>query len=162
MLSVQRVALTFHRLCELHATHTYSRICACSTSQIAHVSTRNGSVVGNQSEPCLERSCTGRTPKCMAPKLKVLCLHGYMQNATLFHSRMGSWRKALKASVEFVCLDGPHAAQHSSPESAETERSWCVPAFASIPLRMFPSRIDSRNFAVHKVPTERQAVHEGS
>ncbi|EFJ40066.1 hypothetical protein VOLCADRAFT_121759 [Volvox carteri f. nagariensis] len=45
------------------------------------------------------------------PKLKLLCLHGYMQNAEIFRSRLGSMRKALKSRVEFVFVDAPFEAQ---------------------------------------------------
>lgn len=41
-------------------------------------------------------------------KLKMLCLHGYLQNADVFRSRMGSTRKALKSRCEFVFVDAPH------------------------------------------------------
>jgi hypothetical protein len=38
-------------------------------------------------------------------KLKMLCLHGYLQNADVFRSRMGSTRKALKSRCEYVFVD---------------------------------------------------------
>lgn len=44
----------------------------------------------------------------MTNKLTVLCLHGYLQNAEVFRSRMGSTRKALKSRCEFVFVDAPH------------------------------------------------------
>ncbi|MEW5301743.1 MAG: hypothetical protein WDW36_004581 [Sanguina aurantia] len=40
-------------------------------------------------------------------KLRLLCLHGYTQNAEVFRTRLGSLRKALKSRVEFVFLDAP-------------------------------------------------------
>eukprot|EP00198_Chlamydomonas_reinhardtii_P010043 XP_001699380.1 predicted protein [Chlamydomonas reinhardtii] len=66
-----------------------------------------------------------------AGKLKLLCLHGYMQNAEIFRSRLGSARKALKSRVEFVFVDAPYEAQ-GLPGSEDPEevqggrdgRSW--------------------------------------
>ena len=40
----------------------------------------------------------------MAAKLRVLCLHGYRQNGATFSAKMGSFRKGLKASMEFGLL----------------------------------------------------------
>ena len=33
--------------------------------------------------------------------LKVLCLHGYLQNATVFRQKSGGMRKLLKGAIEF-------------------------------------------------------------
>lgn len=41
-------------------------------------------------------------------KLRVLCLHGYRQNADTFKSKLGSFRKLLNKYVEFVFLSAPH------------------------------------------------------
>ncbi|KIY94360.1 hypothetical protein MNEG_13602 [Monoraphidium neglectum] len=50
-------------------------------------------------------------------KLKVLCLHGFMQTADAFRMRVGSMRKALKSRVEFEFLDAPFlAGDHLSAE----------------------------------------------
>ena len=44
-------------------------------------------------------------------KARVLCLHGYAQNAEFFRQRTGALRKGLKSVVEeFVFLDAPHPA----------------------------------------------------
>ncbi|GBF87771.1 hypothetical protein Rsub_00482 [Raphidocelis subcapitata] len=42
-----------------------------------------------------------------AGKLRLLCLHGFMQTGALFRSRIGSMRKALKSRAEFEFLDAP-------------------------------------------------------
>ena len=42
-----------------------------------------------------------------AGKLKVLCLHGYMQNGDILRHKMGSWRKGLKARCDFEFGDAP-------------------------------------------------------
>ncbi|CAH0514704.1 unnamed protein product [Peronospora belbahrii] len=41
------------------------------------------------------------------PKYRVLCLHGYRQNALKLHGRIAALRRTFKSSVEFVCLDAP-------------------------------------------------------
>lgn len=41
-------------------------------------------------------------------KLKILCIHGYRQNAQSFREKTGSFRKALKKSAEFVYITAPH------------------------------------------------------
>ncbi|OSC99607.1 FSH1-domain-containing protein [Trametes coccinea BRFM310] len=43
----------------------------------------------------------------MAAK-KVLMLHGYAQNATIFSKRMGALRKTCGKDIEFVFVDAPH------------------------------------------------------
>ena len=43
-------------------------------------------------------------------KLRILCLHGYAQNANFFSSRTGAVRKGLKSLAELHYLDAPHAA----------------------------------------------------
>ncbi len=51
-------------------------------------------------------------------KLRVLCLHGYTQSAEAFRSRMGSWRKGLKSSVEFCYVDAPYLVEAPPLDSA--------------------------------------------
>jgi predicted esterase len=46
-------------------------------------------------------------------KLKILCLHGYAQNADFFRQRTGSLRKNLKSTCDFHFLDAPHEATAS-------------------------------------------------
>lgn len=43
-------------------------------------------------------------------KLKILCLHGYRQNATAFKSKLGSFRKLSNKYAELTFLDGIHEA----------------------------------------------------
>ena len=60
-------------------------------------------------------------------KLKVLCLHGYRQNETLFRERTGAFRKLTKRHIDFVFISAPHEipelANLSRPEG-ERERGW--------------------------------------
>ena len=46
----------------------------------------------------------------MEGKAKVLCLHGFTQNAETFRAKTGSVRKHLKSKLEFVFVDAPHSA----------------------------------------------------
>lgn len=60
-------------------------------------------------------------------KLKVLCLHGYRQNETIFRERSGALRKLLKKHVDFVFISAPH--EIPEPENltrveAQRERGW--------------------------------------
>jgi hypothetical protein len=50
-------------------------------------------------------------------KLKVLCLHGFTQNAETFRQRTGSIRKQLKSRIDFVFVDAPHDASGAFGES---------------------------------------------
>lgn len=45
-------------------------------------------------------------------KLKLLCLHGYLQTGDVFRMRTGSMRKALKSRVEFVFIDAPYLVRY--------------------------------------------------
>lgn len=47
---------------------------------------------------------TNKTPK----KLRILCLHGFRQNASSFKGRTASFVKKLKNIAEFVYIDAPH------------------------------------------------------
>ncbi|KAG7389405.1 Family of serine hydrolases 3 [Phytophthora boehmeriae] len=40
-------------------------------------------------------------------KCRVLCLHGYRQDALKLRGRIAALRRTFKSSVEFVCLDAP-------------------------------------------------------
>lgn len=43
-------------------------------------------------------------------KLKILCLHGYRQNAVAFKSKLGSFRKLSNKYAELTFLDAIHQA----------------------------------------------------
>jgi len=43
-----------------------------------------------------------------AKKLKILCLHGFYQNADVFRIKTGSFRKYYKQLADFEFLDAPH------------------------------------------------------
>ena len=60
-------------------------------------------------------------------KLRVLCLHGYRQNETVFRERSGALRKLIKKHIDFTFITAPHVipeeANLARPE-AEQERGW--------------------------------------
>jgi len=43
----------------------------------------------------------------MTPTRKILMLHGYSQNASIFSKRLGALRKAVDKDIELVFVDGP-------------------------------------------------------
>lgn len=43
-------------------------------------------------------------------KIRILCLHGYRQNAESFRSKTGSFRKFVNKYAEFVFISAPHMA----------------------------------------------------
>jgi Serine hydrolase (FSH1) len=76
-------------------------------------------------------------------KMKIVCLHGYMQNGAILRHKMGSWRKGLKSRLEFEFVDAPIKVTESDhPQLAERlearddtaatpdYRSWCAVAHA--------------------------------
>ncbi|KDD73675.1 FSH1 serine hydrolase [Helicosporidium sp. ATCC 50920] len=44
------------------------------------------------------------------PKLRLLCLHGYLQTGDAFRVKSGSLRKALRSRAELIYMDAPHVA----------------------------------------------------
>lgn len=54
--------------------------------------------------------------------MRILCLHGYGQNADFFRARTGALRKALpKGSTEYVFLPGPYVANASFLSSDDAD-----------------------------------------
>ncbi|MCP9263604.1 hypothetical protein DINM_006994 [Dirofilaria immitis] len=49
-------------------------------------------------------------------KLRILCLHGYQQNATIFREKSGSFRRPMKKYADFVFMNAPHEVE-SEPVS---------------------------------------------
>ena len=53
----------------------------------------------------------------MAPPVRILCFHGYRQNAQVFYQKLGALRKALRSDeveVELVPLDAPITVETST------------------------------------------------
>ncbi|XP_064549925.1 esterase GA18864 [Drosophila montana] len=59
-------------------------------------------------------------------KVRVLCLHGYRQDADSFKNKLGSFRKFAGKYAEFVFISAPHVAAPLEPsaEPVEQQRSW--------------------------------------
>ncbi|KAJ2830183.1 Ovarian cancer-associated protein 2, partial [Coemansia erecta] len=51
----------------------------------------------------------------MTLQLRVLCLHGYTQNAQKFRDRTGPFRRSLKRALDLVYVTAPHAATEFQP-----------------------------------------------
>lgn len=52
-------------------------------------------------------------------KLRLLCLHGFRQNASCFQGRLGSLKKKLKHIADFVFVDAPHSLPFIQQERTE-------------------------------------------
>lgn len=60
-------------------------------------------------------------------KLKVLCLHGYRQNAAIFRERTGALRKLIKREAEFIFVTAPHVipeVENLTRSEELQERAW--------------------------------------
>jgi hypothetical protein len=72
----------------------------------------------------------GESDEMAAPeggKLRLLCLHGYMQTGGVFRMRIGSWRKALKSRADFAFIDAPYPAAQPDGEASDEApggRAW--------------------------------------
>jgi predicted esterase len=58
--------------------------------------------------------------RMLKPKLRLLCLHGFRQNASSFRGRLGSLQKKLKHVADFVFVDAPHKLPFIQQERCET------------------------------------------
>lgn len=56
-----------------------------------------------------------------ATPLRVLCIHGYRQNASSFREKTGALRKLLKKQVELIYASAPHRIQKVCDSSQEEE-----------------------------------------
>ncbi|EDW83180.1 uncharacterized protein Dwil_GK22454 [Drosophila willistoni] len=59
-------------------------------------------------------------------KVRVLCLHGYRQDADAFKSKIGSFRKFASKYADFVFITAPHVAPplEANAEPVQEQRSW--------------------------------------
>jgi len=53
-------------------------------------------------------------------KLRILALHGFLQNAEGFRKRIGRLRKACKSMAEFTFLEAPHLVREAPQEKNQT------------------------------------------
>ncbi|KAL4556035.1 hypothetical protein LXL04_038673 [Taraxacum kok-saghyz] len=59
-------------------------------------------------------------------KLKILCLHGFRQNASGFKGRTASFSKKLKNIAEFIYIDAPHQLQYIHQDKKDADVA-CTP-----------------------------------
>lgn len=52
--------------------------------------------------------------------LRLLCLHGYRQDAKSFRARSGALRKALRGRAELLLMDAPHVVAAQPGVGSET------------------------------------------
>ncbi|XP_071958103.1 esterase OVCA2-like isoform X2 [Antedon mediterranea] len=71
--------------------------------------------------------------------LKILCVHGYRQNAKAFREKTGSLRKALKRQAEFVYIDAPNTIPVPDEENGVEQLGW----WFSKPNNCFNAREES-------------------
>lgn len=59
-------------------------------------------------------------------KVRVLCLHGYRQDADSFKNKLGSFRKFAGKYADFVFISAPHVAAplEAAADPVEQQRSW--------------------------------------
>ena len=60
-------------------------------------------------------------------KLKVLCVHGYRQNDTVFREKTGAFRKLVKKHIDFHFISAPHVLPEENNEARpapEREKGW--------------------------------------
>ena len=74
-----------------------------------------------------------------ARKKRVLCLHGFAQDAATFLAKTGAIRKALKSKCEFVYLDGTHDVAGAFEASSSDLRAMGATDEASASLAWFLS-----------------------
>ena len=94
---------------------TLPSLCAASVSSVRPVAGAISRVLCGLSEHAMAPA--PQVAAASQAALRVLCLHGYVQNGSLFRQRTGSLRKALSSRVkEFFFLDAPHDARGAFPE----------------------------------------------
>ncbi|KAJ0508931.1 putative chromatin regulator PHD family [Helianthus annuus] len=78
---------------------------------------------GKLDEPEPESEAKPEPALKSSKKLRILCLHGFRQNASSFKGRTASLAKKLKNMVEFVYIDAPHQLQfiYQNQETGETK-----------------------------------------
>jgi len=73
-----------------------------------------------------------------ATPLRILCIHGYRQNAAGFRQKLGAFRKAVGKRAEFVFIDAPLVVPSASGEGGDDagekaeERGWWFSAEGKI------------------------------
>lgn len=119
----------------------------CGTAALVLFSSIAALILGSEYSTLIESLSTttqamvGKARSESHGKLRLLCLHGYRQDASAFRSKIGSLRKALKTKAEFVFLDGPYRSESTSNIEDIEGRAWwkwcdmtkdgvCIPSMA--------------------------------
>ena len=99
-------------------------------------------------------------------RLRILCLHGFQQDAMKFRRKTGSLRKALKVQVEFFYVDAPHLLNDDNEEANEDgygsntqnpikKRAWFLPEENHLSTSQLPSQFGEQ-LNIHKNETGRR------
>eukprot|EP00698_Gefionella_okellyi_P004718 TRINITY_DN14313_c0_g1_i1.p1 TRINITY_DN14313_c0_g1~~TRINITY_DN14313_c0_g1_i1.p1 ORF type:complete len:244 (-),score=23.35 TRINITY_DN14313_c0_g1_i1:128-823(-) len=59
----------------------------------------------------------------MAPRLRLLCLHGFRQNASSFRGRLAAFTKQLSSVAELIFADAPHVIPPLSQTTTPTDNA---------------------------------------
>jgi hypothetical protein len=85
--------------------------------------------------------------------VRILCLHGYTQNGSVFKNKIGSTRKLLRSHCEFIFVDAPFLSG-----DIEEQRSWWntkEKPSASVNYEGFPSALrEIAKIVIENAPIE--------
>ncbi|XP_042905252.1 esterase OVCA2 [Parasteatoda tepidariorum] len=76
-------------------------------------------------------------------KLRILCLHGYRQDADIFRSKMGGFRKSIKNIAELVFISAPHVVPESENVADSPSTRGCSWWFCE-ETKTFHSKVECR------------------
>ena len=81
----------------------------------------NGESEKKLKHPSSTQRKNGKTPQNIEvqSKLKILCLHGYRQNETMFREKTGAFRKVIGKHADLVFITAPHEVQPINPEELQ-------------------------------------------
>jgi hypothetical protein len=96
----------------------------CSSIAALTLGSRYPGLISSLSMKTAQKTMVGKTGSESHGKVRLLCLHGYRQDSSLFRSKIGSLRKALKSKAEFVFVDGPHRSESTSDSNENDGRAW--------------------------------------
>ncbi|GER44001.1 rhodanese-like domain-containing protein 6 [Striga asiatica] len=101
-------------------------------------------------------SCAGgeHHPTTTKPtrKLRILCLHGFRQNASSFKGRTASFAKKLKNIAEFVFLDGPHELPFIYQHQNNPPNNHCNKKFAWLVSADYDSNSNNPEWKMAETP----------